>query len=226
MGREQSEDTVMMSEVLITKVLLDATASGALTTGRLMSPADITAALAQRPADKERIAGWVMCGEIEPTVWELLRANPTAMRVSSRCVTGASGTSFLLVRLHIADREHSLVMPLVGRLVAEFVATTCQSHTLQMSLARGNGEESCVMSRGIPEGLAQQLQDLCRKDIVDAAVLYAESCALVALVTAGIERSDQSRLTNPDWVPVTHIFPEDVIEGIELAAAEDTGTRH
>jgi hypothetical protein len=131
-----------MKDILnLAQAVAAANATGQLTDGHLLSPAEYRGATVAGNSDnQDRSTPWVLYGVITPR-W-LSRLSPFSAPAAGRpivvsVVEGEEGLAFLLVVHHLQAFEHRLLLPLLGESVSAFLRAAQEVPPLLVSGKEG-----------------------------------------------------------------------------------------
>lgn len=114
--------------------------------GVLMSPSEVTAATSSRPGELSRaLARWTLCGDISPSVFELLRATRMLRGANERVTafSAASGLHYATFTHQVGAFQHRYLVPLFDRRVVQCLEDVCGEGALGYSLS-GESHEAIV----------------------------------------------------------------------------------
>jgi hypothetical protein len=114
--------------------------------GVLMSPSEVAAATCNRPGELARaLARWTLCGDISPSVFELLRATQMLSGAIERVTAFSSGSGlhYATFTHQVGAFQHRYLVPLFDRRVVQCLEDVCGDGALGYSLA-GESDEAIV----------------------------------------------------------------------------------
>lgn len=114
--------------------------------GVLMSPSEVATATAAMPAHLSRaLTRWTLCGDISPTVFELLQATQMLGGPTERVTkfSSRSGLHYAAFTHQVAAFQHRYLLPLYDRQVVQCLEDVCGDGALGYSLA-GESEQAIV----------------------------------------------------------------------------------
>ena len=130
--------------------------------GRLMSPNDVRAALAQRgetlPLDYDR--GWYLCGDVNHEFFRRVKRCEKIAHSSYIFRTG--GTTFAVFMLQIRECQARFLLPIASMKSARFVEQVSRVGVF-LSLGNGGESEAVVLKFCISEGELEQLAQLAKQ---------------------------------------------------------------
>jgi len=104
--------------------------------GVLMSPSEVRAATGSRPGEVSRaLARWTLCGDISPSVFELLRATQMLRDAKERVTafSSASGLHYATFTHQVGAFQHRYLVPLFDRRVVQCLEDVCGAGALGYS---------------------------------------------------------------------------------------------
>lgn len=182
-----------------------------LSIGRLMSPADITAAMqARSEKEKEVIKGWHVCGEIHPEMWKLVygRHELLKTRLQIMSPTDGNGCAYAFIFEEIDDWQHRFVIPLAGPSVRGFV-DALKSETISISLANRANDHTIVRSLVIPDAARKDIQASFQHDWQDP-VGQLQDASMLSLRLMLPQFVEPIAAPAINWACVTLVVPEDI----------------
>jgi hypothetical protein len=114
--------------------------------GVLMSPSEVARATDAVPAELSRaLSRWTLCGDISPTVFDLLQATRMLGGANERLTafSGRSGLYYAVFTHQVAAYQHRYLLPLYDGRVAQCLEDVCGDGALGYSLA-GEGDQAIV----------------------------------------------------------------------------------
>lgn len=123
---------------------------------RIMSPAELKAAVADRRADEiDRIGNrWMLCGDTKASTFDAMRAQPDAsipFRLSA--FRSSIGNAFVVMTHQIANSQHRFVLPVWVPVVRSFIEAIARDEAHSFMFGRAGGEEAMVLP-GLNESTA------------------------------------------------------------------------
>lgn len=122
--------------------------------GLLMSPADVARATAARNSPVYNVLQrWTLCGDVSPTVFEVLQAVQKKARVNERVTafSSAAGHSYVMFTHQVGTFQHRYFLPLFDSKVAQCLADITCAGALGYSLAGESNQglvwPSCLSPR-------------------------------------------------------------------------------
>lgn len=182
--------------------------------GVLMTPSEVAAATSNRPGELSRaLSRWTMCGDIAPSVFELLRATQMLKGANERVTAFSSGAGlhYATFTHQVGAFQHRYLAPLFDSRVIQCLEDVCSEGALGYSL--GGETDEAIVWRSV----------LGPRDFVPLKALCArvpegqEEQVLEEYVTVLREARDPERIptlltgTPVRFVSVTAVPPGDLL---------------
>lgn len=114
--------------------------------GVLMSPAEVAVATGERPAELSRaLSRWTLCGDISPSVFELLQVTQMLSGAKERMTAFSSptGLHYATFTHQVGAFQHRYLVPLFDRRVIQFLEEVSGDGALGYSLS-GESDQAIV----------------------------------------------------------------------------------
>lgn len=130
--------------------------------GRLMSPNDVRAAVAQRgetlPLDYDN--GWYLCGDVNPEFFR--RVNRCDKIAHSSYIFRTGDTTFAVFMLQIRECQARFLLPIASLKSARFVEQVSRVGVF-LSLGNGGEREAVLLKFRCSEGQLERLAQIARQ---------------------------------------------------------------
>jgi hypothetical protein len=154
-----------------------------VSSGRVMRPDEVNESLADRPALREVVSGWYLCGDVDERMFYALAATRGECTLQMTVLTGGTTGNYGLFAQQVGTLQHRFVLPLFEPLVVALLESLREA-PLQLSLGKNDTEEALLIRRKLPVREISQVQALMQSPAeVDAAA-----------VTANVQRALESAM--------------------------------
>ncbi|MES2069239.1 MAG: hypothetical protein V4488_02750 [Pseudomonadota bacterium] len=170
----------------LTDIVNHLSESNRLSVARLMSPAEVRAAVSTRLGPESSANGWHICTEVHPSLWKLVASTDDKLLSKGTIAMLNSGLRRLVLLQQIQNWRHHLIFPLTGSSAKSGLESTQQAGTMHLSLARGDFEEAFLMhvplSRSLLAALGETIHSIeTNGSLANEVTTYALRTAMAAL---------------------------------------------
>lgn len=180
---------------------------GKVTLGRIMTPEQVVAN-SQNKLVREMVMhqnAWVLCGNVSPPLFEMVKELPNADVNGRVSVIGAGPRQYLVINHQFESYQCRFVLPLYDPLVREFVVHAT-SHPFWYSLSEEGGTNAVIlMSDG---ELAESFKSVLQIPSVLTEAEQVDAVRRVLGEAQGLAESEHLLNAQTTQVETTLIFPE------------------
>lgn len=191
-------------------------AKGSITSSKLLSPAELSAAARDRTDLQGKVSGWCLCAQVPQGMWRLsVGARFAGVPNHLTVVEMGSGRRYLAVVLQLGKWQHRLCVPLVGKLTAEWLDTLVAGVPLQMSVTSPDSEHAFVVSTEVAPGAIAAFRDTDTSVPADWRGLIEEAMKFVAWNASVAEVDPVAQMPEPTQLSFSLLFPAEVEAEVE-----------
>lgn len=180
---------------------------GKVTLGRIMTPEQVVAN-SQNKLVREMVMhqnAWVLCGNVSPPLFEMVKELPNADVNGRVSVIGAGPRQYLVINHQVESYQCRFVLPLYDPLVREFVVHA-SSQPFWYSLSEEGGTNAVIlMSDG---ELAESFKSVFQIPSVLTEAEQVDAVRRVLGEAQGLAESEHLLNAQTTQVETTLIFPE------------------
>lgn len=210
----KSKQTGKRSELALAMAI--GAAAGRITPARLMSPAELEAAVRGRPDLEGKLRGWCVCTEVPSAMWQrALDAHARGVANQMLIAQAPSGRCYFIVAVQADGWQHRICIPLVGALTAQWLGSLSSKRLMQLSIANADSDRTFVAESTVPAEALAQLSGLDTSMPDDLGDLMEEAFGLVAWNAMAATTEPAAGSTVPKEVSLSLLWPTEVEAHLE-----------